>query len=294
MIAADNNGDDARAIRTFSAVQDIAPRTREERIQRLTTDAIYHSGYGQIELVPNILRDLVAEALTLPQPTSRAAHVRRACFGIARYDDPERARELLLSALDTFERLRIWSQAITCVEDLGMLAIVAGDYKESARWIIKAREMRALANDVFCASVEYELRVIVAFEKMDSTELPDFSLPLEVSDAFLRPARSRQTHFALRAAGMIVAGELAALEDAISELASLHNRMKTRGYQDFTTAVLATGLRELDRSNEAAALLAAYIGGERRERVRLPPSLIRIGRSLGVPTTGHVLPRLNG
>lgn len=289
MIAADNNGDCARATGTFEAVQDISPRTRAERIQRLTTEAIFHSGFGQVDLTPNLLRELVAEALRLPQATSRAAHVRRACFGIARYDDPARARQLLLSTLDTFERLRIWSQAVACIEDLGVLAIVGGDYDESAWWISKARDMRALDNDVFCASVEYELRVIVAFEKMEFAELPDFSLPVEVSDAFLRPARSRQTHFALRAAGMIVAGELSSLRAAISELAALHELMKTRGYQDFTTAVLATGLLELDRSSEAKAVLVAYLGGERRERVRLPPSLIRIGRKLGVATTGGVL-----
>ena len=85
---------------------------------------------------------------------------------------------------------------------------------------------------------------------------------------------------------MIVAGELSSLGAAVSELRALHERMKTRGYQDFTTAVLATGLLELDRSNEATTVLAAYLGSERRERVGLPPSLIRIGRKLGVATTG--------
>jgi hypothetical protein len=291
MIAADNHGDEAIATLTFRAVQDIEPTTTAERIDRLTTDAVFHAGFGQLDLAPSLLRDLVAEAQSLSQPASRAAHVRRACFGIARYDDPAYARELLLETLETFERLRLWSQAIVCIEDLGALAIATAEYDDAYRWIQKAKDMRSLGNDLFCASVEYELRVVLAFERMDLTALPDFSLPLKVSEAFLRPARSRQVHFALRAAQMIVAEDRAPLELALSELEALHDRMKRRGYQDFTTAVLATGLAELGRDGAATMVLSTYLQQDRRERVSLPPALVRIARRLGVPIPNEAKPR---
>jgi hypothetical protein len=282
MISADNHGDESSATDIYGAIQGIPLSSTSDRIHRLTVDAIFHAGFGDLTRAPRLLRTLVSEALTLSQPASRAAHVRRACFGLARYDDPHSARQLLLGALETFERLAIWTQAIVCVEDLGVLAISAGDYEDAAKWIAKAEEMKTLGNDVFCASVEYELRIILAFETMDASALPRFSLPGEVSEAFLRPARSRQIHFALLAAGMIVSGNRRPLTNALEELAILHARMKCRGHQDLTAAVLATGLAEIGRRDEAATLLAAYVKSERRERVAPPPSIQRIGRELGL------------
>jgi hypothetical protein len=282
MISADNNGDGVTAKQIFEAIQEIQPQSALERIERLTVDAVFHTGFGQLTLAPALLRDLVAEALTLTQPAVRCAHIRRACFGIARYDDPTYARELLLTALSTFEDLRLWPQAVVCIEDLGTLAISRGDYGEAEGWIMRAKDMRSLGNDVFSASVEYELRVILAFERMDASDLPEFSLPVEVSEAFLRSARSRQTHVALRAGALIVADQLGGLQPMLGELAVLHDRMKTRGYQDFTTAVLATGLAELGRVEDAEGIVAAYFQNERRERVSPPPALTRIAERLGV------------
>ena len=81
---------------------------------------------------------------------------------------------------------------------------------------------------------------------------------------------------------MIVGGDGSQLEPTLGELAALHERMKTRGYQDFTTAVLTTGLAEVGRSKAAASLLATYLEHERREAVPPPPALMRIARRLGV------------
>jgi hypothetical protein len=282
MISADNQGDAMAATEIFNAVRQIEPRTTAERINRLTTDAVFQCGFGELDVAPHLLHELVAEALTLTQPATRSTHIRRACFGLARYDDPEYARHLLADSLATFERLRLWTQAVVCVEDLGALAISAGRYEEAQQWIGKASEMRALGNDVFSASIEYELRVMLAFETMDCSALPQFKLPAEVSKAFLRPARSRQTHFALLGASMLVADECSSLEPILEELRVLHNRMKTRGYQDLTTAVLTRGLTRLGRDHEAAMLLAPYLRRERRERVPLPSALARIAADLGL------------
>ena len=87
---------------------------------------------------------------------------------------------------------------------------------------------------------------------------------------------------------MIVAGDGSQLEPTLGELAALHDRMKARGYQDFTTAVLTTGLAEVGRSRAAASLLATYFRYERREAVPPPPALVRIARRLGVGA-GEVL-----
>ena len=80
---------------------------------------------------------------------------------------------------------------------------------------------------------------------------------------------------------MIVSKEVSLLEPVLGELASLHQRMKRRGYQDFTTAVLATGLADLGYDEEAAKLLEDYLQG-RRERVMAPPSVRRIATRLGL------------
>jgi hypothetical protein len=282
MISADNHGDENTATAVFQAVQRIEPRTKAERIYRSTTDAIFHSGFGNLDLARRLLHDLVTEAQTVPHPAARAAHIRRASFGIARYDSASYAGELLSTSLTTFEKLGLWTQAVLCVEDLGTIAIAGGRYDEARHWIARADEMKTLGNDVFSASVEYELRVLLAFETMDSSVLPQSSLPAEVSEAFLRPARSRQTHFALLGARMIVAENYTMLESVVAELRVLHERMKRRGYQDHTTAVLSKGLCQLGRADDAAAVMSEYLRTDRRERVQLPHSLKRAAIELGI------------
>jgi hypothetical protein len=128
---------------------------------------------------------------------------------------------------------------------------------------------------------------------MDAAILPRFSLPTAVSQALLRPVRSRQTHFALAAAAMIVARNFSPLNDVLQELGNLHEHMKNRGFQDLTTSVLVTGMTELNRASEAVAILDAYLRRDRRERVTLPPSLLRIARRLGVSVSEGLSPRLN-
>ncbi len=163
-----------------------------------------------------------------------------------------------------------------------MTSIACGDYEDVQHWIGKARDMRSMGSDVFCASVEYELRVLLAFARMDSNDLPDFSLPHDVSEAFLRPVRSRQTQFALHAAALIVTAQRSLLEPLLSELDALHDKMRNRGYQDFPAAVLATGLLEVGRSSQATALLEEYLRDSRRELLPPPPYLLHIAQRLGV------------
>jgi hypothetical protein len=282
MIAADNHADEATATRVFEAASAIVPESKIERINRLTVEAVFHTSFGNLDLAPAILREIVAEALTISQPTIRATHVRRACFGIARYDDPEYARELLVNSLKTFEELRLWSQAIVCIEDLGAVSIAAGKYDDAMHWIERAREMRPLGNDVFSASIEYELRVMLAFEQMDKRQLPQFALPTDIVEAFLGPVRSRQMHYALKAAESIVAKDIASIHAPLNELRSLHDRLKTCGYQDFSTAVLTAGLIEIGERAVAASIMEAYLKRARRERLALPLALQRVCFQLGM------------
>jgi DNA-binding SARP family transcriptional activator len=282
MISADNNGDEAAAQLIYRTVEGVRPKSTAERIDRVTTDAVFHTSFGELERVPSILRELLELAQTLTQPALRATHIRRACFGIARYDSTAQARTLLLAALETFEQLRLWSEAVVCIEDLGIIALSEAKYDDAQFWIGRATEMRQRGNDVFLAAVEYELRVLLAFERMDADYLPTFSLPVDVRDAFLRPVRSRQIQFALRAAQHIVAGEVSQLGSLLIELETLHQRMRRRGYQDFIVAVLTTGLSVLDRKDNARALLESYLRSDRRELVTRPPAITRIASQLNI------------
>ena len=81
---------------------------------------------------------------------------------------------------------------------------------------------------------------------------------------------------------MIVSGERSSLGPVLTELAVLHSLMKGRGYQDFSAAVLATGLADTGRPESATELLLDYFANSRRERIPPSTSLVRIAEKLGV------------
>ena len=95
----------------------------------------------------------------------------------------------------------------------------------------------------------------------------------------------------MRAARIILSDDDSPLEAVVSELSGLHEHLKARGCQDFTAAVLLTGMTRLDRKAEAAGLLGRYLETERRERLPVPPSLARSALALGVRIPDATLPK---
>jgi hypothetical protein len=241
MIRADNEGDISTARQVFGAVEHLQPGSKSERVAWLTTAAIYHAAFGDLQRTPGVLGQLASECLSIVQPASRAHHVRRACFGLARYGDPLYARRLLRQCLDTFDRLGLATQSALCIEELGLLAQWSGDVDEQIEWIAKANAVRQQTSDAFCLAVEYELRMLLAFETQDVSYLPTFDMPADVTTALSRSKRGRQSVLALEVLGHVLRGTHGTLDSALLQMKALHVRMKNRGYQDQIVAALVAG-----------------------------------------------------
>lgn len=276
MIRADNFGDVHAAERVFKAVRDVAPTSKKERLAWLTTNAVYHAAFGDLAQAPEILRQLATEGLALRQPASRAHHVRRACFGLARYGDPDYARDLLLHCLDTFNRLQLRTQSSLCIEELGLIALWSGQYDDALSWVAKVNAVQQQAPDAFSRAVEYELRVLLAFETEDASYLPSFEMPDDVKAAISRSTRGRQSVLALTLAHKALLSELQTADEVLRELTALHHAMKCRGYQDAIVASLAHSLFAIGRRGDGVDLLRDYVTVSRRELRPLPNRLRRL------------------
>jgi hypothetical protein len=278
MIRADNDGDCATACSIFEAVRELHPTSKRERVAWLTTNAIFHASFGDLTQTPGLLHQWAAEVLTIAQPACRAQHVRRACFGLARYGDPAYARQLLIQCLETFERLELTSQSSFCIEELGLLALWSGEYEEAAHWIDKAQEVQLAGGDSFCRAVEYELRVLLAFEAQNTVYLPTVEMPDEVTAALSRSKRGRQSVLTLSLAHRIVGSDGSDVESLVAQLLDLHLEMKSRGFQDQIVEVLVAAMTATGRSEAVNALLRDYVPS-RREIRTLPKTLQQLVNS---------------
>jgi hypothetical protein len=269
MIRSDNEFDAEAASRVYDAVKHLKPGSRRERIAWLTIQAVYHTSFGELEQAPHILRQLASEALSIAHPASRVFHVRRASFGLARYDDPAYARGLLVQCLETFERLDLRTQALFCIEELGTLALWRGDGVEALNWAERIRSEESYADASFARAIEYELRMLVAFEAENSALMPGFQLSSEFTAALSMSKRGRLALLTLGVAEQVLRQDLPAVERSLQPLLALFLETKTRGNQDHAAAVIAEAMMSLGQRQQAASLMTDYMLNSRRE-LRVP------------------------
>lgn len=291
MIRCDNDGDERTATETYEAIRGLNPDSRSQRVASLTTTAIYQASFGDLGSTPDTLQQLLAECQAIPQPAARAHHVRRACFGLARYVDSEQARELLLQCLETFERLDLSNQAAICIEELGLIAQWNGRFEEASEWIERARTLHQRVGELFASAVEFELRVLLAFETQNPNALPASDMPSDVVVAFNRSKRGRQAMLSLELARRILTMQLDAADEFVTPLLELHNVLARRSCQDTRVAILVAGLQSLGQRDRAASILEYYLANERRELGSVPKRLLELGNyqhsSDGTRTTSN-------
>jgi hypothetical protein len=273
MIRADNEGDEETAKRIFAATAGLRPTSKRDRIAWLTTQAVYHATFGKLDQTPDILSQLATEALTIRHPATRAIHVRQACFGLARYGDSATARELLIECLETFERLELRPQALLCLEELGLLELRVGNFDNVPNWASRAHAITIATNETFGIAIEYELRMLLAFERNDCSMIPDFELPRDVSDAVSRSKRGRQTVLTLKLTNSLLRNQLADVKDDLEALQLLHSELKDRGYQDHVVAALGRAMLASGENARAAVLIADYELS--RRELRDPPASLK-------------------
>lgn len=281
MIRADNDGDELTANAVFTASVDLHARTASERIDALTTKAIYHAAFGRLQDVPALLNQFVDEGLKLRHPALKAHYVRRACFGLVRFGDATGARDLLIKSLELFQRLKLTGQAALCIEDLGALAQWQGNFDEALDWIDKAHLLHKQTEDSFCRAVDFELRVLLAFATNDRMHLPTFDMPSDISEALVRSRRGRQSVMALELIRKILS-EDHAFDTELLQLQELHGAMKNRSYQDTIVAAIAAGLVANGSCSAATELLSEYFSASRRELRPVTSPLSRIAATLGL------------
>jgi hypothetical protein len=282
MISADNNGDSATAKTLFSCVSGLTPRTKPERLAWLTTTAVYSASFGDLERITDLLSQLVQEALTISQPALRAYHIRRACFGISRYGDRELAETLLRQSLETFERLCIPAEQAPCVEELGILALRSNRIDEAVRWIEKANALYNEWGQPFARAVEFELRLLRAYQTQDRSFLPDFPFPTEVGSALSQSRRGRMTVLAMWIIHAVMSHNVGQIHEQLQELGQLLAEMRGRPEQDVAVAALAHGLVETGDHASASRILKDYLGASRRGPSPIPCFLRRLQSSPGV------------
>jgi DNA-binding SARP family transcriptional activator len=265
MIKADNEFDALAASRIYDAVKHLRPGSKRERIAWLTTQAVYHTSFGELQQAPSILRQLASEALSLAHPASRAFHVRRASFGLARYDNPEYAGDLLLQCLEIFDRLDLRTQALFCIEELGSIALWRGNTSEVLNWAERIRSAQNYSDVILARAIEYELRMLVAFETENPALMPSFPLSQDFSAALSRSKRGKQTLLTLALAEHLLRRDLPAVERSLKPLLDLFVETKTRGNQDQAAAIITNAMISLGRSHEAALLMSDYMLSARRE-----------------------------
>jgi hypothetical protein len=265
MIRADNDGDALVAGQVFECVLPLRPETSSERVAWLTTSVVYHAAFGDLKRTPELLHALATEGLSISQPALRAHHIRRAGFGLARYGDPLFARQLLMQSLETFDRLCLAKQSTLCVEELGLLALYSGEFDETLHWIAKAHSLEVQTADPLCRAVEYELRVLLAFETNDDRFLPTFQLPEEVAAAFSRSKRGRQAVLSVETAHRLFQPRGTEFDSAVAELLDLHWALQARGYQDQAVQVLGAAIHSQGEQQRATQLVADYVNIARRE-----------------------------
>jgi hypothetical protein len=287
MIRADNDGDTETAKVVFDAIANLAPQSRAERIAWLTSAAIYHASFGELERTPDYLRQLLEVSNDIAQPALRVHYVRRACFGLARYGDSSSVAGRLQQCLVVAEQLRLTNQQLFCLEELGLLSVRFGNAADSMIWITKARSLAASTNETLATAVEHELRIMLALDTQDEAYLPTFEFPHDVAEAFSRSSRGRQSLLACRILRDAIARQRRVQESDISELMALYDVMKNRSYQDVSVTALVAGLLDMAQANTAKHLLDEYLGRERRELHPPPRFLYRLAIALDFDACGR-------
>lgn len=278
MLFADHQGDVDSASKIFDTIQQLPARSTPERIHALATQAIYHAAFGEQKLVSSIVNELADCCLTIQNPVLRARHLRRACFGMARFGDAKRARSLLIESLETFERLALWDQAALASEELGLLALASQDYEEVREWERRTLALKCEGDHLWPQAIVYELRVLLAVELSDPDLLPNHSLSETLRSRLLGLRRNRQNLISLEVLSDCLRGK--ACVAALEELRELHELMKTRGCQDLSACALVTGLLTNGERARAADELFDYVNISRRELLPLPRPLIELTNKL--------------
>ena len=278
MRAAHNAGDPALAVTVFDAVRDLRGSSRIPRIRRLMIEGIYQGSFGSVDRACASLEEAVRIAGSLRHEIARHVLIRQACFGLRRYGNAADAEALLLESLAVFRRFSLLSQALVCVEQLGQSAAWEGRFDEAFRWITESASLAPSVREFIARAIEDSLRTILAFEAWDPELLAAGGQEDAYAGASPKLRRVHQQTLSSKTAKLLLLGEKP-LDETIATLTTLHSHMRTQSDQDFPTAVLASALADMGRSDDAKTLVEGYLAEHRREATPLIPSLRRtIGR----------------
>jgi hypothetical protein len=160
------------------------------------------------------------------------------------------------------------------LEELGLLELRAGSFDLVAKWATRARAITDGTNESFGRAIEYELRMLLAFESDDSSMIPDFELPHDFSDAVSRSKRGRQTVLTLSLTNNLLRNRMDVVKKDLEALLLLHSELRNRGYQDQIVSALGTAMLALGDYSRAARLVTEYELS--RRELHDPPESLKI------------------
>jgi hypothetical protein len=283
LIQADNHADAATAQAVYRAVKSFDADTEWQRIEFLTSSAVFHAAFGDATKVPHLLNELVELGRRITQPVVRAVVLRRASWGLCRFGARPLAREVLGEAIAVFDRLRLPSQLALCLEHLFSIDLQEGDYLAASGLLSRVHELGLESPGFYLSAIEYDVRVRLAFETDSRTPLEEFHAPPQALTPFSRAPRTHLHVSALQLGDALLRGPDADVRRSLSVVERLHPALKNRCDQDFVQVVLATGLTRIGRRADAVLALEEYLRGARREFSFLLPSLAKLASELGVP-----------
>lgn len=286
MTAADNSGNGQFAMQVLAAIQSVDATSQEERSNKLTALAIFHSAFGDANRVSELLSSLVSVAQENPLPVQRAIQIRRAAYGMIRCGSHSNVVALLEESLRTFRRLRLFTQAALSTELLCSAAIQDRRYDDVIVLLRDVAELGESSREHVCKMIEFAVRTELAFALENPTLLLDDQYPESELQYLQHANRVRQRLRTIQVATAILRGEHQRVMALADELLDLHSILGATGFQDFPVAVLGKALIAIGRENEARSLLTKYLASERRWPTRLPETLERTANELDIPSLG--------
>lgn len=282
LIKADNHADAETAKAVYQAVSSLDAGTDWQRIELLTSSAVFHAAFGDATKVAHLLSELVELGRRIQQPVVRAVVLRRASWGLCRFGARPLAREVLGEAIAVFDRLRLSSQLAHCLEHLFSIDLQEGDYIAAFGTLSRVHELGLESPGFYLSAIEYDVRVRLAFETDSRTPLEEFHAPPQALTPFSRAPRTHLHISALQLGDALLRGSDADVLRSLIVVERLHPALKNRCDQDFAQVVFAKALMRIGRRADAVIALEEYLGGARREFSFLLPSLAKLASELCV------------
>ncbi|MFY7920973.1 MAG: AAA family ATPase [Gemmatimonas sp.] len=250
----------------------------EDKSQKL--GLLYHAVFGELSVAERIAGSVLKRGERRPASTEVALDMGRAAFALRLCGQFEQSMAAFRKHFEMSIELQTPRLGLFSAWQIAQIELERGNSAEVSEWNRKLGDILENDEDPISSSFVHAHFCRCAIEDRDKSTALTFLGMVKENLPRLAPLKASAYVVALELGTELISARWSPSDAMIEVALDKHKKTALFGTSDYLTATIAEAMTRAGQSQQARALIAAYINGERREKAPPSRALANIAKKL--------------